>query len=307
MTVRPSSEHEAIVRIIRDIVEDVVAQSSPVMGTVSWVEPNGAIRVRLDHEEQVRRVPVARSASSAFAPFQRVLMVKTMANELVAVCPVIRPMIEGTLSGYSTPAADGSGPVAPEAVRAQAEAAAAEAAEAVPSTAAEPLDAGSVTRRELGTDAVGTGNIEPGAVTADRIAAGAVGPAQLQDRAVTTGKLALGSVTRETLAPGAIPDLSLQDASVATAKLQDRAVTTGKIADGAVTGAKIADGTIRQDKLAFSPALASHAHDMTVEWDDIRQLKVPVATTTASGTPTSLTLEALLELLVRQTLGGTVG
>lgn len=83
---------------------------------------------------------------------------------------------------------------------------------------------GSVGNLELGTNAVTSGKIAPGAVDSTAIADGAVGTVDLADNAVTLAKMA--------------------DNSVGSAELVDGSVGNAELANNAVTSAKIADGTI---------------------------------------------------------------
>lgn len=93
---------------------------------------------------------------------------------------------------------------------------------------------GFVVQAMLGTDSVGSAQVQADAIGTSEIAPLAVTVAELADNAVTLAKMA--------------------DNAVDTAELVDGAVETVKIADDAVTKAKLAGGFLRQVAIAGGAA-----------------------------------------------------
>ena len=87
---------------------------------------------------------------------------------------------------------------------------------------------GAVLLRHLGPDVPAVG-IPDGSITEDKLA----------NDSVSAAKIKTGAVTSTEIGAGAVTVLKLGDAAVETVKIKDGNVTTPKIADGSVTPAKL--------------------------------------------------------------------
>ncbi len=89
-----------------------------------------------------------------------------------------------------------------------------------------------VTEALLASEAVGTGKIAAGAVTAAKLAGEAVETAKIKLLAVTTGTLAEEAVTAIKIATGAVTATKLGGESVEEAKIKANAVSNAKLSTG---------------------------------------------------------------------------
>ena len=89
-----------------------------------------------------------------------------------------------------------------------------------------------VTEALLASEAVGTGKIAAGAVTAAKLAGEAVETAKIKLLAVTTGTLAEEAVTAIKIATGAVTATKLGGESVEEAKIKANAVSKAKLSTG---------------------------------------------------------------------------
>jgi hypothetical protein len=118
--------------------------------------------------------------------------------------------------------------------------------------------------KDIRKGTVGGKQIKDRSLTTRDLSAAAVRTLQATpDRSIATGQLAPGAVTADRLAAGAVGGLAIADGTVAAADVADGAVTSGKLGDGAVTGSKIADGSLTTADIArFSGAFRIVAEDL---------------------------------------------
>ena len=81
---RPSPEHEEVIRVIRDIVESILEERLPTMGTVAGMDA-GRVRVHLDDEEEERVVGFPRKKGQQYATGERVVVMPTRSGDYVAL------------------------------------------------------------------------------------------------------------------------------------------------------------------------------------------------------------------------------
>lgn len=304
----PTSEHEVVIQVLREMVERVLIEASPVMATVASVSDQGAAVVRLDDEEAVRTATMPRNPALRLKANDRVLVVRTLANQMVIVCPVAmaatgtdaaRIGTEQLVDGAVTTAKLGAAAVGTTQIANGAITAAKLASGALPDapTFATLVGPGSITRRELATNAVGAGNIENGAVTDEKIAAVAGG--KIQNGTITAAKLGF-TLPDGTPPNGSVTTPKLAEKAVTTAKLDARAVTSEKLAEGAVTREKVATNT--DGKPIFS--VQNHGHgpgDITqLNWSLVGSVEF---SQTQNGNRTNLSLEQVLNRLYKKVYG----
>ena len=95
-TVPPRADlYDQFWRDIRSIIEEIVDEKSPVVGTVygkdsvdSSGAPSGKLRLRLDDEDETREVGLSRAKGVRWSTGDRVLAVKNAGGEFVAVAPI---------------------------------------------------------------------------------------------------------------------------------------------------------------------------------------------------------------------------
>jgi hypothetical protein len=105
----------------------------------------------------------------------------------------------------------------------------------------------SVTRADkfLGFDS--SGNVT--ALSSTGVTPGAVGTGELEDGAVTEAKLASNSVTSAKIVDGTIATADIADDAITAAKVADDAIATASIVNNSVTNAKMADDSVGADEL----------------------------------------------------------
>lgn len=108
-------------------------------------------------------------------------------------------------------------------------------------------------------------------INAENIAPAAIGTEQLNNGAVTNDKVAYGidarkinglTVGTDNMTDKAVTTVKVADYAVTSAKMASAAVTTDKVASNAVTTAKIADGNVTAAKIANGAVSATY--DVTV-------------------------------------------
>ena len=288
------AEHQTVPQVIRELGEEALLQASPALATVTAVDSLGAVKIRLLDEEASRPLSQARNPGVRLAVGDTVLVIRTLANDLVVVCPVT-------------------------------------SAVTAPTIGTEQLVYGSVVQTKLATNSVGQAQLRTDAVTTDKIGAGAVTADKIQSNAVIAGKIAAGAVGNAQIAGGAVsldkcsftipPPVTLPtqlpptDNSVSTVKIQNFAVTTDKINTGAVTNEKIAGNTIAPSKL-FDPSngnfpfsLKGHTHGPgqieSLNWNLVKS--VPVTVRNANGVQSNTTVGSVLSTLWNRSFGGQAG
>lgn len=218
--VRP--EQEGLVRLMRAIAREEADRLLPSMGTV-LDEDAGAVRVRLDEEDDDRTVPFPRRLGSRYRRGSRVRVVRTATGEEV---------VDGVISE-----AKGAGE------RVVGEPDLEDAA-----VGRRALVKKAVGREEIDDAAVGTAQIQDGTVTKKKIPAGTVDNelladgiegAKLKDRSVLPAKLDTDTQNR---IAGAAQSADLQDAI----KKEKPALATQDFAKGEVK--PVADKVNGHDK-----------------------------------------------------------
>jgi len=282
--VKPLAEHQTVLQVIREMVEEALLRASPALAIVTSVDQYGSVTVRLLDEEASRPLKQQRNTALRLRVNDTVLVVRTLSDDLVVVCP-IGPGLYPPDSNRIGPEhlIDGaviSTKIFPSAVTSAA------------------IGVGAVTADKIAAGAVTADKIQTGAVVAGKIGAGAVGNAQIAGGAVTADKIASGVIPAQQIIPTQLPPT---DNSVSTVKIQNQAVTSDKIADQAVGVSQT------QQKNGVSIfASAGHAHDADYAkkdhshasyqgYKDIRN-----ATMRISGTFGDLSLEAALQRLFRK-------
>lgn len=288
---KPLAEHQTVLQVLREMVEEVILQASPAMAVVTAVDASGAVKVRLLDEEASRPLTQLRNPGMRLRVNDTVLVIRTLANELVVAFPV-----SSAATGTDAQRIGGEQIV---------DASVTGAKLADGSVTQAKLGTGAVTADKLGAGAVTADKIQTSAVTAGKIAAGAVGNAQIAGGAVTADKIASGVIPPAQVIPTQLPPT---DNSVSTVKIQDRAVTSAKIADLQVTNAKINDGAVTPAKLDRIYANQGHTHnpaDLTVNYNTLRCVGVTVRN--ANGVQSNTTLSAILNTLWSRSYGGSSG
>lgn len=297
---KPLAEHQTVLQVIREIVEEALLQASPALAVVTAVDNLGAVKVRLLDEEASRPLNQARNPGVRLRVNDTVLVIRTLANDLVVVCPVTsfvtQPTIgtEHLIDGSVVQTKLATNSVGQAQLRTDAVITEKIGAAAV---TADKIQTGAVVAGKIAAGAVGNAQIAGGAVTADKIASGvipttftpgtnSVSTAAIQNRAVTSDKIALGGVQTSNLGAQV----------VGTDNIAGLAVTTGKINDLAVTQEKIAAGAVGPAKLAQSYSLSNHGHAGNQGYRDIRTATMRVSGTNGGD----LTLEAVLQRLYRR-------
>jgi hypothetical protein len=102
----------------------------------------------------------------------------------------------------------------------------------------------------LGTDSVGSDEIQANAVGSSELADNAVDTAAIVNLAVTAGKIANDTITAAQIAANAITASELADNAVDTNAILDNAVTLAKMADNSVSTAEIVAASITLAKFA---------------------------------------------------------
>lgn len=151
-------ESEDFVRLIREIVGQMLDDQAPAMATVEDVV-GGGVRVSMDDEDEARELPLPRKLGHRYARGQRVRVERTRSGEW---------MVTGAIS-------DGQG-----------------GEEQV--VGAPDLQRNAITNEKLATDAVDTRAILAGAVIGRSVANGAIGTDHLADN-IDAKKLRDGTVT----------------------------------------------------------------------------------------------------------------
>lgn len=81
---RPSREHEEVIRVIRDIVEDVLEERLPTLGRVVGMD-GGRVLVHLDDEDEERTVGFQRKKGQQYQTGERVVVMLTRSGDYVAL------------------------------------------------------------------------------------------------------------------------------------------------------------------------------------------------------------------------------
>jgi len=284
---RPLAEHETVIQVLREMVEDAILRASPALATVTAVSDRGQVYVRLFDEETARPLAQARNPAMRLSVGDTVLVIRTLANDLVVVCPVAdgsyRPLSqrigsEHLADGAVTTTALANGAVTQDKL-------------ATGSVGQTQLRANSVLTEAIGAGAVTFDKIQTGAVGSGKIAAGAVGNAQIQGGAVTADKIASGvipppfvpgpgSITNTMLAANSVTSDKIAPGGVQPGDIGPAAVGEDQIAANAVVSSKIKAGAVIPEKLDRTYANQSHNHQAsevngTLQWNNIKELIVP--------------------------------
>jgi hypothetical protein len=106
------------------------------------------------------------------------------------------------------------------------------------------------------------GSDEPEAVGSDQIENGAVSTPKLADEAVTKDKLAPGAVGTARIEDGAVTEDKLGDGAVASEQLAGDAVDGEKVADESLTGADVDESTLEGVDAATLNGSASYFNEV---------------------------------------------
>lgn len=273
---KPLAEHQTVLQVLREIVEEVVLQASPAIAVVTEVTEPGRLKVRLLDEEASRPLVQLRNPAMRLKVNDTVLVIRTLANELVVVCPI----------------SDGIYP--PDANR----------------IGNEHLVDGSVTATKLAANAVTLGKIAAGAVNraalaSDALLAGPQGPTGPAGPSGAPGPAGSPGAPGAPGAPGPMgsagPD-GKQGPQGAPGGVGNNEITTAMIrkyvrgvSDGAVTKETMArSNTAGQTELPWA-ADRDHKHQKDNGWLDIKDAEF---TTTNMG---KLTLATALNRLWKRT------
>jgi|GEM_PF-6444588 len=126
----------------------------------------------------------------------------------------------------------------------------------------------------LGTNVVGTNQLQALAVTSAKIANLTITAAQIADATIAASKIVAGTITANEIADLTITGGKLANATITATQIADLAVTTGKIALLAVTGAQIDNATITASKIAVGTITANEIADLTITAAKITNLTI---------------------------------
>jgi hypothetical protein len=135
----------------------------------------------------------------------------------------------------------------------------------------------------LGTDSVGSDEIQANAVGSSELADNAVDTAAIVNLAVTAGKIANTTITAAQIANDTITATQIAANAITASELADNAVDTNAILDNAVTLAKMADNSVSTAEIvAASVTLAKFASEASTAF-----VPVWVGSTVTLGTGSS--------------------
>lgn len=251
---KPLAEHQTVLQVLREMVEEAILQASPAIAVVTSVEEPGRLRVRLLDEETARPLVQLRNPAMRLQVGDTVLVIRTLANELVVACQIS----DGIYPPYSNRIGN------------------------------EHLVDGAVTSTKLAANAVTLGKIANGAVTKAALASdaleagprGATGPQGPAGSAGAPGSPGPPGAPGSPGAPGGEGPRGPQGPQGAPGGVGNNQITTAMLAkyernvrDGAVTKETMArSGTAGQTDLPWA-ADRDHKHSGTNGWLDIREAK----------------------------------
>ena len=290
---RPLAEHETVLQVLREMVEDAILRASPALAVVTaGGDPNsnmGNVYVRLLDEETARPLAQARNPGVRLKPGDTVLVIRTLANDLVVVCPVtpgsFRPVSEVIGNEHLIDASVTSGKLADSAVTS--------AKLAANAVTLGKIASGAVNKAALASDALEAGPRGATGPQGPAGAPGAPGPAGSPGGAGAPGPAGAQGPQGPKGAPGGVGQNEITTAMIA--KYQSG------VRDGAVTKETMArSSTSGQTNLPWA-ADRDHKHSGDNGWLDIRSAEF---TTTNFG---KVTLAVALNRLWKKTFGQTEG
>ena len=119
------------------------------------------------------------------------------------------------------------------------------------------ITAGTITTTEIATDTILAGNIAAGAIGADEIAANAVVAGKIAASAVTAGTIAAGAVTTATMTADTINGDRITTGTLTAGKITAGTITTDRMTANTINGDRIAANTLVADKIAAGTLTAN--------------------------------------------------